>query len=293
MHGDAPGPKQCRGFTPMKADLTQQLALKTSTSAMLPARDVPCLACGYNLRGLPLEHDCPECGQRIAAWVRDDRFMQLDAAWLARLRRGARLLQVGVIAALPLVVPGLIVAATGLWPLTAAPPKTMGGETAADRATRLAARWFFGLGVLLGVAVLALLLINLGGDSRKLFGDWWAFDAAAIAAGALVTLGLASAWRHLSQLARRLPDGDLARGFAQLRRDWFIAAGIFIAIALFTNLINAFRASAWVYRFGEAVPALLAGLPLALTLAWLWWRTLRAATRLRRMLSLMTSDATK
>ena len=261
-----------------------------TTQTTLP-RDVPCLACGYNLRGLPLDHDCPECGQHIAAWVRADRFTQLDAVWLMRLRRGARLLQVGVIAALPLVVPGLIVAAAGLWPLTGAPPKRMGGETAADRATRLAARWFFGLGVFLGVAVLGLLLINLGGETRKLLGDWWAFDAAGIAAGALITLGLASAWRHLSQLARRLPDGDLTRGFAHLRRDWIIAAGILIAIALLTNLVNAFRASAWVYRFGEGIPALLAGLPLVLTLLWLWWRTLRASSRLHRTLQALPPDA--
>lgn len=256
----------------------------TESAGVLPARDVPCLACGYNLRGLPLEHDCPECGQRIAAWVRTDRFMQLDAAWLGKMRRGARLLQIGVIAALPLVVPGLSVAAAGLWPLTAAPPKNMGGETAGDRATRLAARWFFGVGLLIGLAVLILLLIKISGETRKLLGDWRAYDAAAIAAGALIVLGLASAWRHLSQLARRLPDGDLARGFARLRVDWFIGAGIFIAIALIANLINAFRASPWVYELGEGIPALLAGVPLVLTLLWLWWRTLRAATLLRRTL---------
>jgi len=297
-------------------------------------RDVPCLACGYNLRGLPIEHDCPECGQRIAAWVRADRFSPLDAAWLGRMSRGAAMLRFGLIAApllivpglvlaawvrgdrltlpglgwlpplrygtqllrtammvaLPLVVPGLIVAAAGLWPLTSAPPQRIGGETPGDRATRLAARWFFGLGVFLGLLVLGLLLINLGGETRKLFGDWWAYDAAAIAAGALITLGLASAWRHLSQLARRLPDGDLARGFAQLRRDWFIAAGIVIAIALVTNLVNLFRDSAWVSRFGGGIPALLAGTPLVLTLLWLWWRTLRASSRLRQTLQALSHD---
>jgi hypothetical protein len=266
-------------------------ASPSDPAAMLPARDVPCVACGYNLRGLPLEHDCPECGQPIAAWVRADRFTQMDAAWLVRLRRGAKLLQLGVIAALPLVVPGLIVAAAGLWPLTSAPPKPMGGETAGDRATRLAARWCFGLGAIVLVVLAAGVAWNLAGSVRVVFGDWWLFDAIGIAAGALIVLGLASAWRHLSQLARRLPDGDLARGFARLRRDWFIAAGIYIAIALITNLVNAFRASAWVYQFGEATPALLAGTPLVLTLLWLWWRTLRAATGLRRTLNALPGAA--
>jgi uncharacterized repeat protein (TIGR04138 family) len=28
--------------------------------------DVPCLGCGYNLRGLTLEHRCPECGRPVA-----------------------------------------------------------------------------------------------------------------------------------------------------------------------------------------------------------------------------------
>ncbi len=64
-----------------------------------------------------------------------------------------------------------------------------------------------------------------------------------------------------------------------------------IDIALATNLVNLFRGSAWVYRFGEAVPALLAGLPLTLTLLWLWWRTLRASSRLRRTLQALPHDA--
>ena len=27
--------------------------------------DLPCTGCGYNLRGLPRDHACPECGLRI------------------------------------------------------------------------------------------------------------------------------------------------------------------------------------------------------------------------------------
>jgi hypothetical protein len=29
------------------------------------AQDIPCVACGYNLRGTQCEH-CPECGYRVA-----------------------------------------------------------------------------------------------------------------------------------------------------------------------------------------------------------------------------------
>jgi len=33
------------------------------------ARDLPCIQCGYNLRGLPVDHVCPECGKPTADTV--------------------------------------------------------------------------------------------------------------------------------------------------------------------------------------------------------------------------------
>jgi len=56
--------------------------------------DLSCSACGYNLRAMPTESDCPECGQAISITVREAR----RSGWLAH------------------VGPGLWLAATaGLW----------------------------------------------------------------------------------------------------------------------------------------------------------------------------------
>ena len=245
-------------------------------------RDAPCYGCGYNLRSLAYDASCPECGKVIADWVRADRIAEIDPVWLGRLRRGALFLQVGVIAALPLIYPGLVIATIGLWMITAR--QAGQSETPADRAARLGARWCLGLGLLTSTIGFVGIFWNFGGQYQRLFGNWFAYDAAMIAAAALGVLGLASAWLYLSQFARRLPDGFLSRRCATLRRDWFIAAGIFIAISMVTNLVNALGLNHSLYPFGLVAPAALALVPLTLTLVWLWWRTLGMTVTLRRTL---------
>lgn len=57
--------------------------------------DVPCIACGYNLRGLPTDGQCPECGTgidgSIQQWRAKGKVPALDRAdphWLRRLAVG-------------------------------------------------------------------------------------------------------------------------------------------------------------------------------------------------------------
>jgi len=52
------------------------------------AEDVPCLGCAYNLRGLKVTGDCPECGRAIADSLRGDRLRFADARWLRGVHRG-------------------------------------------------------------------------------------------------------------------------------------------------------------------------------------------------------------
>jgi hypothetical protein len=53
--------------------------------------DSPCMSCGYNLRGLQTDSNCPECGHIISASLRGDLLRFSDPSWLAQLRLGASL----------------------------------------------------------------------------------------------------------------------------------------------------------------------------------------------------------
>lgn len=50
-----------------------------------------CVHCGYNLRGLPLDGKCPECGKAVRHSLRGDLLKYADPHWLERLRFGVAL----------------------------------------------------------------------------------------------------------------------------------------------------------------------------------------------------------
>jgi len=49
---------------------------------------VPCERCGYDLKGLLLSTDCPECQLSVERSLRSERLIFADARWMARVRRG-------------------------------------------------------------------------------------------------------------------------------------------------------------------------------------------------------------
>jgi len=65
-------------------------------------QDLPCAECGYNLRTLPTDSACPECGRRIA----DTLAAGPVTAWLPGVRRGLTCLAVAWVA-LPLAEIGI------------------------------------------------------------------------------------------------------------------------------------------------------------------------------------------
>src|SRR5438128_453731 len=52
------------------------------------ATDLPCLACGYNLRTQLLTGVCPECTHPVAESMAGDQLFRADPRWLARIQRG-------------------------------------------------------------------------------------------------------------------------------------------------------------------------------------------------------------
>ena len=92
----------------------------------------------------------------------------------------------------------------GMWLLTS--PQPGRGEPAADWRWRVATRAALPLGTALVLGVLVMVVAT----GQALHGDWWLYDTALIAAGALMLVGLLTAWSYLAILAQRCPDERLA-----------------------------------------------------------------------------------
>jgi hypothetical protein len=66
--------------------------------------DVPCLNCGYNLRGLPSDGACPECGAPVQRSLQGNLLIYSSAGYLAALHRGLICIISAVLAQIGLTV---------------------------------------------------------------------------------------------------------------------------------------------------------------------------------------------
>jgi hypothetical protein len=64
---------------------------------ILMTRDVGCLKCGYNLRGLFPGGRCPECGTPVVRSVAPPLLERVDPAWVRGAARGTGLVSVGLL----------------------------------------------------------------------------------------------------------------------------------------------------------------------------------------------------
>jgi hypothetical protein len=76
---------------------------QAATDAPLPfipitvEADTPCRKCGYNLRGLLTDAQCPECGVIVAASISGDLLRYCPPDWVAALARGVKFILAGVV----------------------------------------------------------------------------------------------------------------------------------------------------------------------------------------------------
>ena len=73
--------------------------------------DVPCRRCGYNLRSLPADGKCPECGSAVAISIHGFYLRFAPPAWVRRVALGAKLL---VGAAVTAILGWIIMIAVGI-----------------------------------------------------------------------------------------------------------------------------------------------------------------------------------
>lgn len=63
------------------------------------AINLPCLICGYDICGLPVSGNCPECATAVGYSLRGRQLRFSDLTWVKRLTRGATLLITAIAAA--------------------------------------------------------------------------------------------------------------------------------------------------------------------------------------------------
>jgi hypothetical protein len=206
---------------------------------------VPCVDCGYDLRGLDAGGECPECGTPVARSLTGDLLADAAPGWLRTIARGQRLVSRGTvvfvgavvfgiisslaigtlgfyvrastIAAISLVTEpvlevaswvGLVLVLVGTLLLTAQEPR----DTLLEpwTSSRSVARLGLGAAIVLGALFFVSGLRPLGlplGLARAVTGVPLAFAVAIGGAGLL---------RWLARLAERIPDAVMAR---DARRD--------------------------------------------------------------------------
>ena len=281
----------------MTAPAPSTLAFPASPPVRLDAEgriraDLPCPRCGYLLRGRRPGEACPECGRVVEVRDRGVGLGEQETGYRGSVLGGARRLALGM-ALLPLgVYPGLAVAASGVWGLTARPPRGPGGgaEPWLQRNGRLFARWFTALGLPAMVAAVAWGAWTLV-TRRGVGGSWTLQDSAFCGTHALFFIGLMFAWRHLFDLAARADAPAAALALKKLWRGYFWALLAVAAVGLAVNVVDR---SGLLYRVGplwrRLAPA-AAGGALALIAVGLWAWTLSRVRAFRRAIEAELGDA--
>jgi len=76
--------------------------------------DLPCLACGYNLRGLALAGLCPECAAPVTRSRAGNLLKNREPGWVGRVALGLRLVAVAFTICVSLLVVGLLMLRVGM-----------------------------------------------------------------------------------------------------------------------------------------------------------------------------------
>ncbi|NUQ53948.1 MAG: hypothetical protein HUU19_14790 [Phycisphaerales bacterium] len=82
-------------------------------------RDVACVRCSYNLRGLPANRNCPECGEPIANSIKGFMLQDASPEYRGKLKLGLSLVLNGILLLVVVMVGSIVlgyVAGSAAWP---------------------------------------------------------------------------------------------------------------------------------------------------------------------------------
>ncbi|MFW6154513.1 MAG: hypothetical protein ACOC95_04770 [Planctomycetota bacterium] len=192
-------------------------------------RTTPCVGCGYDLRGLASDGNCPECGAAVDQSLHGDFLRFAPPAYVRRLARGVTWMLWGllvfvvvrgsseVLARLPgmpywIMVAGAITAPLpllwGLWRVTTPDPRRRDAEPtlSARRIVRIVVLVILVHLALLGPVVFAL--PRLAGTGRVIGIIYYPLT---FVASVLELAGVIACFVHLRALAMRVPAPLLSR----------------------------------------------------------------------------------
>ncbi|MCC6679350.1 MAG: hypothetical protein IT445_00460 [Phycisphaeraceae bacterium] len=256
----------------------------TTAAAVVLDRDVTCLNCGYNLRGINPAGTCPECGMSISIALRQDHLQDAPQPWRRTVRLGTALVCLGTLISFPLLNIGPMLAAIGFWLVTVRQPQR--NEPRHDLMVRIFARGTLIPGAL-GWTIIAnsilymVLRYRLGNQL-----DWKAYDVLFISFASLFGIGVAAMAQHLRVLAERSEDTGLVKNCQRLFWVWvaggFVVAAVGGAIDLYAKFTPQWHNHWQIY--GIDLMGLIAAAVLLLLMLWLWIETLRTSLRFRRLM---------
>jgi len=202
--------------------------------------DLGCIRCGYNLRGLPGGHRCPECGTPAVVSLAGDVLQYAPPAWLKRVRNGLALVLCSFAADVATIVNAMVTGPlargryghllevisallllVGVVLMTTPEPRL----TAAGR-TMNVRRW-------LRVAAFAWCCCSL----TALFSPSAKVAAITASAGMLVLIGIMLGVAvYLRRFAERIPDHDLERSTVHMIWGFAVSIGVFAFFSGFSAL---------------------------------------------------------
>ncbi len=223
--------------------------------------DVPCISCGYNLRGLPSDREaCPSCGAAIRDSLMPDRLMFADRRWINRIRRGMIVTEVGILL-LPVWLITLAVVGAG-FPVLIAGGSLVGVLVATGIVlARPASRAYSAM----AAAVWTLALVDLGVTGYYVSDIWtgaapraWQWVSTAAQAALVLAVVVYLCWLRL--LLLRTPSARLAKSAGQFAWALPVAGLLFLAaakaLASASDGVGA-GTSEIVRRIGSLAPGLL------------------------------------